>query len=139
LGAELIGPSLAGLADGSIAPRPQPEAGVTYAHKLLKADGRLDWSRPAAELARTVRALSPFPRAWTRHGDVEIKVGAAEVEDWTGDAPPGTVIDDALGIATGAGALRLTALQRPGKAMMPADAFLRGYALGRGERLDRDA
>jgi len=138
LGAELIAPSLAGLADGTLRPRPQPEAGVTYAHKLLKADGRLDWSRPAAELDRIVRALSPVPRAWTRHGDVEIKVGAATVEDWTGEAPPGTVLDDALLVATGAGALRLTALQRPGKAMMPADAFLRGYALGRGERLHTD-
>jgi len=136
IGGRLIAPTLAGLADGSLAPTPQPESGVTYAHKLAKADGRLDWSRPAEELARIVRALAPLPRAWTRHGDAEIKLAAAAAEPWSGDAAPGTVLDDALRVATGAGALRLIQLQRPGKAMMAADAFLRGYALPPGTRLD---
>lgn len=138
IGARLILPTLAGLADGTLEPTPQPEDGVTYAHKLEKADGRLDWSQPAAELERIVRALSPFPKAWTRHGDVELKIGAAMVEPAPAEAAPGALLDDALLVATGDGALRLTAVQRPGKAMMPADAFLRGYGMPSGEILGGD-
>ncbi len=136
MGAGLICPTLAGLADGSLKPIPQPETGVIYAHKLTKADGWLDWSAPAAALERIVRALAPLPRAWTRLDGIEIKIGAARFEAASIDAPPGTVLDDELLVATGAGALRLTRLQRPGKAMLPADAFLRGSPVAAGARFD---
>ena len=138
IGAKLIAPTLAGLADGTLTPTPQPEDGVTYAKKLAKADGWLDWRQPAEVLERQVRALAPLPRAWTRREGVEIKVGAAELEPSDTGAAPGTVLDDKLLVQTGAGALRLTALQRPGKAMLAADAFLRGYPLGPGARFDAD-
>lgn len=132
IGAKLISATLDGLSDGSLQPTPQPDAGIEYAHKLEKSDGRIDWSAPAIVLERQIRALAPLPRAWTRLGDVEIKVGAAVVEASPTSGTPGDTIDDALLVETGEGALRLTQLQRPGKAMMPADAFLRGFPVAPG-------
>jgi methionyl-tRNA formyltransferase len=111
-------------------PVPQPEAGVTYAPKLGKQDGRLDWSRDAALLERQVRALNPWPGTFFLHGGEQIRVLAARVEAAAG--APGEVLDDAACIACGSGALRLLRLQRPGRAPLPADAFLRGYPLPRG-------
>ncbi len=108
---------------------PQPEAGVTYAPKLGKGDGRLDWAQDAATLDRRIRALNPWPGTFFQHGGEAIRVLAAEPAD-AADAPPGTVLDAAPRIACGAGtALRLTRLQRPGRASQPAEAFLRGYEL----------
>ncbi len=139
IGARLIGPTLAGLADGTLTPTPQPDDGVTYAHKLEKADGAVDWKRPAVELERQIRALAPLPRAWTRLGDIEIKLGGATVEAGRSGAAPGDILDDALLVQTGEGALRLTALQRPGKAMLPAGDFLRGFQAPKGARFDSAA
>ena len=133
LGAKAILPTLQGLADGSLQAVPQPDAGVTYAQKLTKADGRIDWTRPAAALKNHVRALAPFPRAWTSAGDMEIKIGRAAVEPGS-SAAPGTTLDDRLLVQTGAGALRLLSLQRPGKAMMDAEAYLRGADIPAGFR-----
>ncbi len=134
MGARLIVPTLAGLAEGALQPTPQPETGAVYAHKLVKADGWLDWRRPAVELERQIRALAPQPRAWTRLGGVEIKIGQASVEAAAG--PPGVTLDDALLVGTGAGALRLERLQRPGKAMLDRAAFLNGFATPRGAAFD---
>jgi methionyl-tRNA formyltransferase len=114
-------------------PVPQPEAGVTYAPKIAKEDGRLDWMLPAAALDRRVRALNPWPGCFFAHGGETIRVLAAEPAD--GSGAPGTVLDAAPTIACGEGALRLTRLQRAGRAAMEADAFLRGYALRPGELL----
>jgi methionyl-tRNA formyltransferase len=107
-------------------PVPQPEEGATYAPKLGKEDGRLDWTRDAAMLDRQVRALNPWPGTWFTLGTEAIRVTEAEPAE--GDAPPGTVLQDAT-VACGRGALRLLRLQRPGRAPLPADAFLRGFAL----------
>jgi methionyl-tRNA formyltransferase len=126
IGARLI---LRALAEDPV-PVPQPEAGVTYAPKLGKQDGRLDWSRDAALLERQVRALNPWPGTFFLHGGEQIRVLAARVEAAAG--APGEVLDDAACIACGSGALRLLRLQRPGRAPLPADAFLRGYPLPRG-------
>ena len=112
------------------APVPQPEAGVTYAPKLTKADGRLDFARDAAALERQVRALNPWPGTFFTFGGEQIRLLAAGVEAGTG--APGTVLDDAALVATGHGALRLLRLQRPGRAPLDADAFLRGFPLPRG-------
>ena len=130
MGARLIVAALAGVVDGSVAARPQPADGVTYAAKLTKEDGRLDWRRPASELERLVRALAPLPTAWFAHGEERIKVSGAVATD--GRGRPGEVLDGRLTVACGAGALRLTRVLRAGKAAMDADAFLRGYALPAG-------
>jgi len=135
LGAKLIVPALEGLAAGTLSARPQPVDGVTYASKLTRAEGRLDWSKPAAALALQVRAFAPWPGAWFDHGNEQIKVLAAEVAAGKPGAAPGTVLDDALAVACGEGALRLLRLQRPGRGPMDAASLLRGFALPRGTRL----
>ncbi|CAH0148870.1 methionyl-tRNA formyltransferase [Roseomonas sp. CECT 9278] len=112
---------------------PQPDAGVTYAPKLTKADGRLDWTADAAALDRRVRALNPWPGTFFDHGGEQVRVLAAQVEP--GEGPPGTVLDDAALVATGCGALRLLRLQRPGRAAQEAEPFLRGFPLPRGAAL----
>ncbi|HKX09364.1 MAG TPA: methionyl-tRNA formyltransferase [Stellaceae bacterium] len=134
LGARLIVRTLADRADGTLVARPQPAEGVTYAKKLARDEGRLDWRKPAAELELVVRALNPAPGVWFEYGGERIKVLAA-VQASGSEAPPGTVLDGALTIACGAGALRLTRLQRSGRAAMDAEAFLRGYPLPQGTRL----
>ena len=105
----------------------QPEDGVTYAAKLTKEDGRLDWSLDAAALERRVRALNPWPGTFFDYQGEPIRVLAARVEPGAGAA--GTVLDEAALVAAGRGALRLLRLQRPGRAAMDAEAFLRGFAL----------
>jgi methionyl-tRNA formyltransferase len=134
-GAELIVAALGGVAAGTLAAEPQPAEGVTYAAKLTRADGRLDWQRPAAELERCVRALAPYPGAWFDHAGERFKVLAAEIAPGPPRGAPGTTLDDRLTIACGHGALRPTRLQRAGKAAMAADAFLRGFAVPAGTRL----
>ncbi|MAN80021.1 MAG: methionyl-tRNA formyltransferase [Rhodospirillaceae bacterium] len=135
LGAKLIVTALEGLEAGTLPATPQPDAGVTYAAKLDKAEGRLDWTKPAAELARTVRAFDPWPGTWFEVGKERIKVLAAEAVDGDDDVQPGTVLDDRATIQCGAGALRPTRLQRPGKGAMDAGDFLRGFDLPQGSRL----
>ena len=109
---------------------PQPQDGVTYAPKLTKEDGRLDWTQDAGALERRVRALNPWPGTFFTHGGEQIRVLAAQVEQGAG--APGTTLDDAALVACGTGALRLLRLQRPGRAAMDAEAFLRGFPLPRG-------
>ncbi len=109
---------------------PQPEKGVTYAAKLTKEDGRLDWTFDAEALERRVRALNPWPGTFFTQSGEQIRVLAARVEAGTG--APGTLLDDAALVACGTGALRLLRLQRPGRAAMEAEAFLRGFALPAG-------
>src|SRR5262249_29353033 len=135
LGARLIVRALAGRADGTLVPRPQPTEGVTYARKLGRDEGRLDWGKPAAELECAVRALNPAPGVWFERGGERIKVLAAMLAASRGDAQPGTVLDDALTIACGSGALRLRKVQRAGRAAVDAVAFLRGYPLPPGTRI----
>ena len=114
-------------------PVAQPDAGVTYAGKLARDDGRLDWSRHAAALDRQVRAFDPWPGTFTMLGGEVLKVLAAEPADGTG--VPGTVLDSSLRVATGDGALRLLRVQAPGRAAMDAAAFLRGRPVPAGTRL----
>jgi methionyl-tRNA formyltransferase len=135
LGARLIVAALTRVAEGRLQPRPQPEAGVTYAAKLAREEGRLDWRRPAAMLERQVRALNPWPGVWFEVGGERIKVLAAELTPAIGSAAPGTVIDDALAIACGDKALRPLLLQRPGRGAAETAAFLRGHAIPRGSVL----
>jgi methionyl-tRNA formyltransferase len=128
LGARLIVVALDGVLNKSLTPVKQPEQGVTYAHKLGKDEGRLDWRRPAAELERQVRALAPWPGTFFDLGEERIKVLQASLA--LGSAPPGTILKgNGLAVACGSGALRLEKLQRPGGKALDADAFLRGFAL----------
>ena len=106
-------------------PRAQPEAGVTYAHKLDKAEARLDWNEDAAALARRVRAFNPWPVAEAMLAGERVRIhGAVAIADGHGKAP-GTVIGasrDGIDIACGEGALRLRVVQREGgKAITAAD------------------
>jgi methionyl-tRNA formyltransferase len=137
LGARLIVSSLDALVAKTIEPVAQPQDGVTYAHKLGKEEGALDWRRPAAELERKVRAFHPWPGTWfdapTQSGSERIKVLAAGLMLAAG--PAGTVSIGRDGfpiVACGSGGLKLVKLQRAGKSAQSADAFLRGFALGPG-------
>ena len=132
LGARLVLRALDGLAAGTLAQTPQPAEGVSYAKKISKDDARLDWSRPAAELARAVRAFNPAPVAWTELGEERVRIHRAVAEDAAAGAAPGTVVTaDAGGlrVACGAGVLRITELQRPGGRALPAGELVRSWAL----------
>jgi methionyl-tRNA formyltransferase len=135
LGARLLVRALAGRADGTLAPRPQPAEGATYARKLARDEGCLDWTKSAVELERAVRALNPAPGAWFERGGERIKVLSATLVESRAGAAPGTVLDGSLAVACGSGALRLTRLQRSGRAALDAEAFLRGHSLPPGTRL----
>lgn len=141
LGAEMIVEALAGLEAGALEPVPQGTEGVTHAGKLSRADGRLDWRRPADELERRVRALNPWPGVWVKYEGERIKVLAAAVEEGapgggeTGTLP-GTFIDDTLGVTTGAGVLRLLRVQRAGRDPQDAETFILGYPMPAGTRLE---
>ncbi|AVO36818.1 methionyl-tRNA formyltransferase [Pukyongiella litopenaei] len=135
MGARLIVEALARL-DGLV-PEPQPEEGVTYAAKIDKGEARVDWTRPAGEIGRLVRGLSPFPGAWCEIGGQRVKLLGAEPV--SGEGLPGEVLDGGAGgapvIACGHGALRLTRLQRAGKSAQDGASFLRGFPVPRGTRL----
>lgn len=127
VGADLMGRALAALERGSLDFTPQPEAGVTYAHKIEKSEARIDWSKPAAEVHNLIRGLSPFPGAWfelkLNGQDVRIKALRSTRAAFSG--APGTIGPD-LTIACGEGAVRLVTVQREGKGAMDAATFLRG-------------
>ena len=160
LGARLLMETVAGLGQGALTPRPQDPAAATFAPMLRKEDGLIDWSRPAREIERRVRAFTPWPSAFTWWQRKRIKVHAATVvpeeradapraEATAADSPasparrretPGTVSGagaDGIRVATGDGALLLTELQLEGRKRMPAEAFLRGAGLRQGMRFER--
>ncbi|KQP49749.1 methionyl-tRNA formyltransferase [Pseudorhodoferax sp. Leaf274] len=127
---------------GRLQPRPQPAEGITYAHKIEKAEAPIDWALPAAAIARRLRAFDPFPGATTQLGAETLKCWAGHVlQDVLPDAtglPPGTVLRaDAAGlaVATGDGVLLLTELQRAGGKRLPAAAVLAGFAIQSGQVL----
>jgi methionyl-tRNA formyltransferase len=133
LAAELVLRVVDGLAEGRLRAKPQPTEGVTYAPKLEKAHGRLDWVRPAIELERQLRALTPWPGCWTTLEGERLRVLSARVVTEAGE--PGLVLDDRLTVACGRDALRLIRLQRPGGKPLEAAPFLRGLPIPPGTRL----
>ncbi len=135
LGARLMVAALDGLAAGRLEARPQPAEGVTYAAKLKRGEGHLDWRRPATELECAVRAFNPWPGAFFEAGGERVKVLAAEVAAGAPGAEPGLLLDDRLTVACEKDALRLTRVQRAGKAAMDAQALLRGFPVAVGTRL----
>jgi len=142
-GARLIVAALATLErNGVLSSTPQPADGVTYAEKIAKHEAALDWRRPAAALARQVRAFDPFPGGVaTLEDGTTLKVWSAEPVSAPCDnanAEPGTLVEvspEGVAVACGDGALRLTQLQKPGGKRLPAREFLAGAALARGQRL----
>ena len=112
---------------------PQPEAGVTYAHKIEKTEARLDFTLAAVLVERAVRAFNSAPGAFCEIGGERLKILAAEVVEESGE--PGTLLDDQLTIACGEKAIRATLVQRAGKPAMPAADLLRGWALAAGTRV----
>ena len=134
LGAEALMAALPGIADETLAPRSQDDRSATYAHKIEKAEGRIDWRRSAVEIDRQVRAFNPWPVAFTSFDGDPLRVWETEV--LTGDterAVPGTVVQsskDGVDVATGEGLLRITKLQPAGKRMMSAAEFGNARDLG---------
>ena len=136
MGASALGDAIAGMKDGSMRPVPQPSEGVTFAPRIEREHTRLDWTRPAAVLARTVRAFAPEPSAFTTVEGATLKVLAAAAREGTG--MPGTVLEAGprgLVVATGGDALALLEVQLQGKRRMAVGAFLAGHRLSPGARL----
>ncbi|WP_236247377.1 methionyl-tRNA formyltransferase [Pseudomonas tohonis] len=125
LGPQAVVQAIAQLAAGTLVGEVQDDALATYAHKLNKDEARLDWSRPADELERLVRAFNPWPICHSTLGGEPLKVLAAQLADGSGQ--PGQILaasKDGLTVACGSGALRLTRLQLPGgKPLAFADLF----------------
>lgn len=137
LGAGLMVQALAALQRGSLVFCPQAGDGVTYAHKIDKAETRMDWRRSAQALHNHVRGLSPFPGAWCEgdfgRGPERIKVLRSALA--AGRGTPGSVLDDRLTVACGEAALRLLEIQRAGRGALLAEEFLRGVRVAPGTQL----
>lgn len=138
LGADLAIRAIAAMERDSLGFTPQPEEGVTYAHKISNADGRIDWSQDAQTVHNQIRGLSPFPGAFFEadlgKGRPErVKVLHAtlahDVPGVAPDAAPGTLIGPDMTIACGQGAIRVLRAQRAGKSATKADEFMRGTRL----------
>ncbi|MDP0928456.1 methionyl-tRNA formyltransferase [Paracoccus onubensis] len=123
MGAGLIAEVLAGL---PMPARPQPEDGVTYAAKIDKSEARIDWTRPAAEIDRRIRGLSPFPGAWCDIDGERVKLLRSRLVE--GQGAPGQLLSG-FRVACGAGAVEILEAQRAGKKPMSATELLRGWAL----------
>ena len=129
--------AMSDLEHGRLVLVPQAATGVSYARKIEKAETRIDWTRPAAEVHNHIRGLSPFPGAWC-----EIKIGSAyerlkvlNSERSEGDGAPGTLCTDDLTVCCGEGAVHLTRVQKAGGKPVSGADFLHGTPLARGARL----
>ncbi|WP_113910657.1 methionyl-tRNA formyltransferase [Roseovarius dicentrarchi] len=131
MGAALICDALARL--DALVPEPQAEQGVTYAAKIDKAEAQIDWTLGAPEIDRKIRGLAPFPGAWTQIAGQRVKLLASRVTGGQGAA--GQVLNDALEVACGSGAVELLRLQRAGRAAQGRAEFLRGMSVAAGDIL----
>jgi methionyl-tRNA formyltransferase len=131
-GANLMARAISALEHGTLEEHPQDDDGATYAKKISRRETKLDWTRPASELDRNIRGLSPHPGAWFEAKGERIKVLLAEPV--SGAGVPGEMLADRA-IACGEGALKLITLQRGGRAAVDADPFWRGFSLKPGETL----
>jgi len=138
LGARLVVRALADAAAGALVPTRQPQAGVSYAHKIAKTEAAIDWALPAELLERRVRAFDPFPGATFQAGGETVKLWRSQVERLDIAAAPGTVIavdTRQLVVACGDGALALLDVQRPGGKRGPVAQWLQSHAPARGTLL----
>ena len=143
LGASLIRPVLTGLESGTITPAPQPNEGITYAHKIDKAEARIDWTQSAAQIDQQVRGLFPFPGAWTSIDGERIKILAGTPVDRPNpeanpSVAPGQILTDTLLVACGQNAFQIETAQRAGKGAMGQEEFLRGFPVAAGTQLSGD-
>lgn len=139
LGARLLVDVLPVYAAGALRPQPQVTSGITYARKLTKEEARLDWTRPASELARCVHAFNPAPVAWTllaapttNGGSERIRIWDARAEAKWANAPPGTIVatdSEGIHVAAGVGTLCLLTLQRAGGRIRTSPELLLGWDL----------
>ena len=130
LAAEVVPPELVRWAQGPIEAEPQDAAGATLVYPFTRKDGWIDWSRPAIEIDRKVRALQPWPGAWTTVDGRRIHVRRARPVSGVDDLPIGALLPGEMpSVACGVGALALEIVQPEGRASMAADAWRRG--LGR--------
>jgi methionyl-tRNA formyltransferase len=128
-GAQLLIHALLDYLVENLALQPQPEEGATYAPQLEKSDGLIDWSQPVEQIDRQVRALNPWPGAFTFWNGMRLKVlEMLPFNEWRGEQKPGQVFTDQASpmVATGKGAAWLMRLQLEGKKVMPCKAFLQG-------------
>jgi methionyl-tRNA formyltransferase len=140
LGGRLIVEALEIAACGGLTPTRQPQEGVTYAHKIEKAEAEIDWSASATVIARRIRAFNPFPGASTQRDGEVLKLWQASVDAGASHGVPGTVLQadaDGVRVACGEGVLCLTELQRAGGKRLPAGEFLRGFELRPGTVLEK--
>jgi len=133
MGGRLIVQTLADLAVGKLHATPQPPEGATYAAKLTREDGKIDWGQPASNIERQLRALHPWPGCFFTVNGETIKLLAAEMIDKSDT--PGRLIDDQFTVACGIGALRLKTVQRAGKSAIDGASLLRGLRLPTGSSL----
>tara|TARA_Y100000588_G_C14262248_1_gene928153 strand:- start:458 stop:1402 length:945 start_codon:yes stop_codon:yes gene_type:complete len=137
LGASLINPTISAIQHGTIKAVTQPTNGITYAAKLSREDGHLDWTKSAQEIERLIRALNPWPGAWCILGNQRLKIFEAEVlKTESNSMVPGTILDKKLSIACGKDQLRLKQIQLPGKKVMNIDDFTRGTQVTVGTLLE---
>ncbi|MDB5859148.1 MAG: methionyl-tRNA formyltransferase [Ramlibacter sp.] len=140
LGGRMIVEALELAACGGLRPRKQPAEGVTYAHKIEKAEAAIDWSQPAEVIARRIRAFDPFPGASGQLAGETVKAWAARpLMDARSGKLPGTIValgDHGIVVACAEGSLEITELQRPGGKRLPAADFLRGFPLQPGQRFE---
>jgi methionyl-tRNA formyltransferase len=129
LGADLLLKTLPLYLSGKVQPTPQPQEGVTYASKLTKEEGFLDWTLPAPLLERKVRALNPWPGTWFEVGHDRIKVLEAIALPSDKVHLPGTILDNKLSIACSEGIFRPLRVQKVGKSPLLVPDFLRGYEM----------
>ena len=139
LGAELIVTALSDISEGKASPVKQEETKASYAAKLTKEEGELDFSMDAEILERRIRGLYSWPCAYTFYGDKLLKVFRAEVLAGNGGEAPGTIVSLSPGIvvSTGSGRLRLCEVQLAGKKRMSSEEFLRGFSMNVGDMLGR--
>ena len=128
LGAAMIVDALGKL--GALTESPQLADGVRYARKIEKSETRVDWRKPAIEVDRKIRGLSAVPGAWCEIEGERVKLLRSKVVEAEGE--PGQMLDDRFTIACGAGAVRVTEVQRAGKSRLASDAYLRGSPIARG-------
>jgi methionyl-tRNA formyltransferase len=149
LGAPLIAESIRALEAGDVQILPQEKARVTRAPKLRKEDGAIDWAKPARAVHNLVRAMQPWPIAYTywhhnapdaAQAPLRLLIHKTELDDRSG--PAGTVIEadrDRLVVAAGEGAVRIVAIQVPGKKVSPVNDFLNGRRVSPGDRMGPEA
>ena len=136
LGSKLVVRATTLISEGQAPAIEQVHSAATYAQKLSKAEGLIDWSLSASQIERNIRALNPWPGTWFEFCGEKVRVLKASISDAKGD--PGEVLDNTPTIACGCEALELEILQRSGRKALPVDDFLRGFALPVGSSVRSD-